>query len=46
MAIEIRNYNANSQQRRYRIRHWIPIFLGHPVGNVVELRLQYYREKI
>ena len=26
MAFEIRYYNANSEQRRYRIRHWIPMY--------------------
>ena len=32
MAFEIRYYNANSEQRRYRIRHHeYPCFLGHPV---------------
>ena len=30
MAFEIRYYNANLQQRQYRIRHWIPIFIGTP----------------
>ena len=32
MAFEIRYYNANSEQRRYRIRHHeYPCFLVHPV---------------
>ena len=30
MAFEIRYYNANSYQRRYRIRYWIPMFIGTP----------------
>ena len=30
MAFKIRYYYANSQQRRYRIRHWIPMFIGTP----------------
>ena len=29
-AFEIRYYNSNSQQRRYRNRHWIPMFNGTP----------------
>ena len=30
MAFDIRFYNANSEQRRYRICHWIPMFFGTP----------------
>ena len=30
MAFEIRYYNANFKQRRYPIRHWIPMFFGTP----------------
>ena len=30
MAFEIRYHNANSLQRRYPIRHWIPMFFGTP----------------
>jgi len=30
MAFEIRYYNANSLERRYRIHHWIPMFFGTP----------------
>ena len=29
-AFEIRYYNAISWQRRYPIRHWIPMFFGTP----------------
>ena len=30
MAFEIGYYNANREQRRYRIRHRIPMFFGTP----------------
>ena len=30
MAFKNRYYNANSWQRRYRIRRWIPMFFGTP----------------
>ena len=42
-AFEIRYYNANSVQRRYPIRHWIPMFFGTPciIMGTCELHTQF-----
>ena len=39
-AFEIRYFNVNSNQRRYRSRHWIPMFSGTPcIGPVLSIKL-------
>ena len=44
MALEIRYYNANSKQRRYRICHWFPMFFGTPC--IISLSAQIEQMKI
>ena len=41
ISFEIRYFNVNSNQRRYRSRHWIPcMFFGTPcIGSVLNIKL-------